>query len=191
MARVVGAPTCADPQFLALRACAWRPLVGRRVVEHPALALVPIRPLLPLRAARPRRGRRAEGASARSGLRDFRRWWQVPVEGILFLFALTNAGVPLGGTGLATWVVLAAILVGKPLGITVSAVLATAGGLRLPEGIGPRDLVIDRPDRGDPGSPWRCSSPRPRSPPARCCKRRSWARCSACPRARLRPPPRG
>ena len=92
---------------------------------HPALALVPILPLLP-----------------HDRLSDFRRWWQVPVEVILFLFALTNAGVPLGGTGLATWVVLAAILVGKPLGIAVSAALATAGGLRLPEGVGPRDLMI-------------------------------------------------
>jgi NhaA family Na+:H+ antiporter len=108
---------------------------------HPALALVPILPLLP-------RGPRDLGAVVeqherpRDLLSDFRRWWQVPVEGILFLFALTNAGVPLGRTGIATWVVLAAILVGKPLGIAVSAVLATAGGLRLPEGVGPRDVVI-------------------------------------------------
>jgi Na+:H+ antiporter, NhaA family len=108
---------------------------------HPALALVPVLPLLP-RAQHGLGVVTERDGHPRDPLRDFARWWQVPVEGILFLFALTNAGVELGGTGVGTWVVLAAILVGKPLGIALSAVLATAGGLRLPEGVGARDIVV-------------------------------------------------
>jgi NhaA family Na+:H+ antiporter len=75
-------------------------------------------------------------------LNEFERWWQLPVEGVLFLFALTNAGVQLGSTGIGTWVVLAAILVGKPLGITLSSLLAAASGMHLPPGLLRRDLVV-------------------------------------------------
>jgi len=108
---------------------------------HPALALVPILPLLPHASRDP--GLFVESAERpHDPLNEFERWWQLPVEGILFLFALTNAGVPLGSTGVGTWVVLVAILVGKPLGITVSSIAATVGGLHLPEGVDRRDLVV-------------------------------------------------
>lgn len=108
---------------------------------HPALALVPILPLLPHAARDP--GVFVDPSEIpHDPLNKFERWWQLPVEGVLFLFALTNAGVPLGSTGIGTWVVLAAILVGKPLGITLSSLLATAGGLHLPRGLLHRDLVV-------------------------------------------------
>jgi len=108
---------------------------------HPALALVPVLPLLP-------HARRDPGIfvepdlPAHDPLSEFERWWQLPVEGILFLFALTNAGVPLTSTGIGTWVVLTAILVGKPLGITLSSLAATVAGLQLPAGLRTRDLVV-------------------------------------------------
>lgn len=108
---------------------------------HPALALVPILPLLPHASRDP--GLFVEPAERpHDPLSEFERWWQVPVEGILFLFALTNAGVPFGSTGTGTWVVLAAILIGKPFGITLSAAAATALGLHLPPGVLRRDLLI-------------------------------------------------
>lgn len=108
---------------------------------HPALALVPILPLLPHAPRDP--GIFVEPSDhSHDPLNEFERWWQLPVEGVLFFFALTNAGVPLGSTGTGTWVVLSAILIGKPLGITLSAVLATAGGLRLPAGLLQRDLFV-------------------------------------------------
>jgi NhaA family Na+:H+ antiporter len=108
---------------------------------HPALALVPILPWLPHAAHDP--GMYVDAPNPpRDPLNEFERWWQLPVEGILFLFALTNAGVPLGSTGVGTWVVLMAILLGKPLGITLSCLAATAAGLRLPPGLQNRDLIV-------------------------------------------------
>ena len=108
---------------------------------HPALALVPILPLLPHAPRDP--GIFVEPSEhSHAPLNEFERWWQLPVEGVLFFFALTNAGVPLGSTGTGTWVVLSAILIGKPLGITLSAMLVTAGGLRLPAGLLQRDLFV-------------------------------------------------
>lgn len=108
---------------------------------HPALALVPILPFVPRAPGDP--DLLVESAApSRDPLHEFERWWQLPVEGILFLFALTNAGVPLGRAGVGTWVVLAAILLGKPLGIVGSSMLCAAGGLRLPVGLCPRDLIV-------------------------------------------------
>jgi NhaA family Na+:H+ antiporter len=108
---------------------------------HPALALVPILPMLP--HAPHDVGLFVESTDhPRDPLNEFERWWQVPVEGILFLFALTNAGVPFGSTGVGTWVVLVAILVGKPVGITLSSIVATAAGLHLPDGLDRRDVVV-------------------------------------------------
>lgn len=108
---------------------------------HPALALVPILPLLP-HAPRDSSIFVAAREHFHDPLNEFERWWQLPVEGVLFFFALTNAGVPLGSTGIGTWVVLAAILIGKPLGIALSSMLATSGGLRLPAGLLQRDLFV-------------------------------------------------
>ncbi len=108
---------------------------------HPALALVPILPLIPHAPDDP--GMFVDPSERpHDALNEFERWWQLPVEGVLFFFALTNAGVPLGGTGMATWIVLTAILVGKPLGISLSALLATMAGLRLPAGLLRRDFVV-------------------------------------------------
>ena len=108
---------------------------------HPALALVPILPLMPHASRDP--GLFVDAAEPpHDPLNEFERWWQLPVEGILFLFALTNAGVPLDSTGIGTWIVLTAILIGKPLGITLSSMVSTAIGLRLPAGLLRRDLLV-------------------------------------------------
>ena len=85
---------------------------------HPALALVPILPLLPY-----------------DSLRQFASWWKTPVEIILFFFALTNAGVPLTGAGTVTWMVLGALVAGKPLGILIATWAAERVGFRRAEGL--------------------------------------------------------
>jgi NhaA family Na+:H+ antiporter len=108
---------------------------------HPALALVPIVPFMP-------------HATAELGLLDprkeflpdtldrFEHWWKKPVEIILFAFGLANAGVPLGGIGPGTWLVLGAMTLGKPLGIGVATWLGRFLSLEVAGGINGRDVIV-------------------------------------------------
>ncbi len=108
---------------------------------HPALALVPIMPFMPHAARDP--GLFVEApAGARDALSEFEHHWKYPVQLVLFLFGLANAGVPIGQYGTATWAVLTAILIGKPLGVGVSVTLAVAAGLRLPSHVDWRDMAV-------------------------------------------------
>jgi len=108
---------------------------------HPALALVPIVPFMPHAARDP--GLFVEPSpKARDTLSAFERWWKLPVQGILFLFGLVNAGVPLGTMEGGTWAVLVAILAGKPLGIGVAVAMAVGLGLHLPQRLTWRDVVV-------------------------------------------------
>jgi NhaA family Na+:H+ antiporter len=108
---------------------------------HPALALVPVLPFLP-------RARRDPGLfvepkrPAHDALNAFEHWWRLPVQAILFLFAFSNAGVSIGSTGPGTWVVLGAILLGKPVGIMAASYMARVAGLRLPDGVTFWDLTV-------------------------------------------------
>ena len=108
---------------------------------HPALALVPIIPFLP-------HARRDPGLfvdappDARDTLSQFERHWKYPVQGVLFLFGLANAGVPLRQVGAGTWIVLLSILAGKPIGIGLSVAAAVGAGLRLPRHLVWRDVVV-------------------------------------------------
>jgi NhaA family Na+:H+ antiporter len=61
---------------------------------------------------------------------------------MLFFFGLVNAGVPLAGTGPGTWIVLTAILIGKPAGVLASIALGVALGLHRPAHVSWRELVI-------------------------------------------------
>ena len=71
----------------------------------------------------------------------FERWWQLPVEGVLFLFGLVNAGVPLHGLEEGMWAIPLAAL-GRPIGIVVATGVAIAAGLHLPLRVGWRELVV-------------------------------------------------
>jgi Na+:H+ antiporter, NhaA family len=75
-------------------------------------------------------------------LNRFERWWALPVQFILFFFGLANGGVPLGRIGPGTYYVLAALLVGKPLGILLFTLGARFAGARLPEGLRVADLLV-------------------------------------------------
>lgn len=109
---------------------------------HPALALVPVVPFMPHRAHDiglfdPRE------TLLPDTLNRFQRWWTVPVHGVLLLFGLANAGVLFSATGLGTYFVATALLVGKPVGIVLFACVAQACGAHLPSGIRlPHLLVI-------------------------------------------------
>lgn len=101
---------------------------------HPALALVPILPFLPHAARDP--GMFVEPRRRQhDALNEFEHWWKVPVEFILFAFALTNAGVPLTGAGTTTAIVLVALVAGKPLGIMGATWVAERIGFRRAEGL--------------------------------------------------------
>jgi NhaA family Na+:H+ antiporter len=107
---------------------------------HPALALVPIVPFFP--HGRHDRGLMVEPSPhAHDTLTLFERWWRLPVEGVLFLFGLVNAGVPLHGLEEGLWALPFAAL-GRPIGILVAAGLAIAAGLHLPQRVGWRELLV-------------------------------------------------
>jgi NhaA family Na+:H+ antiporter len=107
---------------------------------HPALALVPIVPFFP-------HGRRDRGLlvepspQAHDTLTEFERWWHLPVEGVLLLFGLVNAGVPLRGLEMGTWAIPVAAL-GRPVGVVAAAGIAIAAGLHLPARVGWRELWV-------------------------------------------------
>jgi NhaA family Na+:H+ antiporter len=127
------------PYVLAGGVLSWTALFWGGL--HPALALVPVVPFLPHAARDP--GLFVEAPpGAHDSLSEFEHWWKLPVQGILFLFGLVNAGVQFGTVGTGTWAVAGALLVGKPLGILVSVALAVAAGLRLPHRLGWKDLVV-------------------------------------------------
>lgn len=99
---------------------------------HPALALVFIIPFMPSVYPDGREGRPSDAYHHAVGF---------PVDFGLFFFGLFNAGVAFGSVGAATWVVLFALLIGKPLGIGFFSILANAIGFKYPTGMGARHVV--------------------------------------------------
>jgi NhaA family Na+:H+ antiporter len=108
---------------------------------RPALALVPIMPFLP-HAARDPGFFVDPSPDAKDTLSQFEVWWRYPAQLALFFFGLVNAGVPLRALEAGTWGLPIAILAGKPLGLLISAGIATAAGLHLPHRVGWRELLV-------------------------------------------------
>jgi Na+:H+ antiporter, NhaA family len=108
---------------------------------HPALALVPIVGLMPHASADfgPYDHRKDK---RRDTLSEFEHWWKEPVELILLVFGLVNAGVPLASAGPATWAVAIAMMAGKPLGIALTTILGRLLTLELADGISWRDVLV-------------------------------------------------
>ncbi len=76
-------------------------------------------------------------------LNDIEHKMKVPVEFILLLFGFANAGVAFSAIGEATWLVLAGLIIGKPVGIFLFGWLAAGPlGLGLPEGMRLNHLVV-------------------------------------------------
>ena len=108
---------------------------------HPALALVPIIPFVPHAARDP--GLFVDAPEAEHDpLSEFEHRFKYPVQFILFLFGLVNAGVALGAVGPGTWAVVIAIATGKPLGVVVAVACATLAGLQLPRQLGWSDIIV-------------------------------------------------
>jgi NhaA family Na+:H+ antiporter len=109
---------------------------------HAALGLVPIIPCLP--HAHTDLGLFARQELSRSDtLNEFVHWWKNPVELILGLFSLINAGVVFSSIGTGTWLVLAGLMIGKPVGIVLFTWISEKGlGLEVPEGMSYRHVVM-------------------------------------------------
>ncbi|MCF7844757.1 MAG: Na+/H+ antiporter NhaA [Kiritimatiellales bacterium] len=108
---------------------------------HAALGLLPMIPCLP--HAHTDLGIFArEELNRHDTLNEFEHWWKNPVEIILGLFGLVNAGVVLSNMGTGTWLVLTGLLIGKPLGITLFTLIAVKMfKCQLPEGMGYKHVV--------------------------------------------------
>ena len=109
---------------------------------HPALGLLPIVPAIP-------HADRAFGIFSEAEqyltdlLNQIEHALKHPVEVVLFFFGLLNAGVQFNSIGDATWLVLAGLLIGKPVGILFFGWLAARPmGLGLPQGMRIIDLVV-------------------------------------------------
>jgi len=120
------------PYVIIAGGLAWTALFRGGI--HPALALVPIVPFMP-HAKRDVELYMAEQRHLPDTMNQFHNWWHVPVQVILLLFGLTNAGVTVSSVGPGTWMVLSSLLVGKPLGIVLFTIAGVAAGLRAPGGI--------------------------------------------------------
>jgi NhaA family Na+:H+ antiporter len=90
---------------------------------HPALGLIPIIPLLPHAHTDLGIFARAE-LKRHDTLSEFEHFWKSPVELFLGLFGLVNAGVVLSSFGTGTYIVLAGLLIGKPLGVLLLTLFA-------------------------------------------------------------------
>ncbi|MED5331102.1 MAG: Na+/H+ antiporter NhaA [Planctomycetota bacterium] len=120
------------PYVLLGGGLSWYGLVTAHL--HPALALVPVIPLLPKRLS-------TEETSAPSPLDDFEHSVKHPVDWGLFLFAFANAGVSFERVGTLTWIVLASLLIGKMLGVTLFSWVALKMGSPLPSGMSLSHLI--------------------------------------------------
>lgn len=109
---------------------------------HPALGLLPIVPTIP-------HADRAFGIFSEAEthlhdlLNDIEHALKYPVEIILLFFGLLNAGVEFKSISEPTWLVLAGLLIGKPVGVMLMGCIAAKPlRLGLPEGMRIIDLFV-------------------------------------------------
>ncbi len=108
---------------------------------HPALALVFIIPFLPA-AKYEKKHLFEEDRLDMSAIAQFEHDWKIIVDFGLLLFGLANAGVEFSSMGTATWLVLAALLVGKTGGIFLLGSLAVTLGFPLPGSMRKTELLV-------------------------------------------------
>jgi Na+:H+ antiporter, NhaA family len=118
---------------------------------HPALALVPIVPFLPgperdlglyVEAEEEEDDGHGHGGHTHSPLEEFEHQLKTFVDFGLFFFAFANAGVKLDSVGVITWVILAALIVGKTIGICFFSWGGSLLGFPLPEGMRFKHLIV-------------------------------------------------
>jgi NhaA family Na+:H+ antiporter len=116
---------------------------------HPALALVFIVPFLPgpkhdtgMFVDAEENIPATASSAQHSPLHNFEHQLKLFVDFGLFFFAFANAGVAFAGIGNMTWIILAALVVGKTVGITLFGVLGKMIGFPLPDRMGVKQLAM-------------------------------------------------
>ncbi len=127
------------PYILAGGGLSWAGLFQAHL--HPALSLVFIIPFLP-HALFEKKHIFEEDKADRSSMAQFEHEWKLVVDLGLFLFGLANAGVEFSNVGTVTWLVLAALLVGKTGGIFLLGTLAEWFGFSLAGSIAKKELIV-------------------------------------------------
>ena len=107
---------------------------------HPALALVFIVPFMP--AGHGRHKELFIEEKENTTLASFEHFFKIPVDMGLFGFGLANAAVAFSGISTVTWIVLSSLFFGKVLGIGLFSYLGHLGGLKLPQKMEIKDLLI-------------------------------------------------
>lgn len=115
------------PYILIAGGLSWYGLLSAHL--HPALALVFVVPFLPFEREGP------------STLQRFEHAVKPSVDWGLFFFAFTNAGAEFSSIGTLTWIILASLVVGKTLGITLFSAVGVKIGFPLPSGMDMRVLA--------------------------------------------------
>ncbi len=143
------------PYILVGGLLSWLGLLNAAL--HPALALVPIVPFLP----GPTRdtgmfadlddvgeleetftGSHTSVSESHSALHNFEHSVKIYVDFGLFFFGFANAGVAFASITPVTYVVFAALLFGKLIGITLFSWAGNAAGFKYPAGMTTRHVVI-------------------------------------------------
>lgn len=106
---------------------------------HPALGLLPVIPAIP--HADRDFGIFAGPDRPADLLNHIEHLLSAPVQVVLFLFGLANAGVEFSAISEPTWLVLAGLVIGKPVGIFLFGWLG-ARGFGLPTGMRLADLFV-------------------------------------------------
>lgn len=109
---------------------------------HPALALVFIVPFMPANKGDHGELFEDEPDLEHAPLTEFEHKFKLPVDLGLFGFGLANAGVLFAGINSVTWMILAALLVGKTVGITFFGMLGNVLGSKLPDGMNVKTLAL-------------------------------------------------
>ena len=143
------------PYIVVGGALSWVGLISSSI--EPALALVPIVPFIPsanvrhddpVRVAAFPKGSHSTletsvSSDAHEGpLEKFEHQLAFPVDVILLLFAFANTGVPFSAANEVTVIILASLIFGKTVGITLFGLVGQKLGFPLPAGMDVRHLAV-------------------------------------------------